>query len=166
MTFDEKFIEEFMPSLMNLVKKYANEEHDEDELLSDGQMAMLDYLSNKEHCKNKNLKKNLYESLNRKLKNISTTHDDNKVEFDEVTFGVIRTYDPDKLIDYIKEFLTDREFDLLTSYYGIFTYRKTLETLSKEFKLSREGVRWIIRRSENKVRQAFEENGLSFEDLF
>lgn len=164
--YDETFIKEFMPSLMTLVKKYANCEHDEDELLSDGQMAMLDYLSKEEHCKNKNLKKNLYESLNRKLKNISEKHDDNKVEFDSVTFRVIKTYDPEKLVEYIKECLTDREFDLLTGYYGIFTHNKTLETLSKECNLTRERVRWIIHSSENKIRKSFEKNGISFEDLF
>ena len=164
--FDEKFIEEFMPSLMSLVKKYANEEHDEDELLSDGQMAMLDYLSKEEHCKNKHLKKNLYESLNRKLKNISKKHDDTKVDFESISFVTIRTYDSDKFIETIKECLNEREFDLLTGYYGIFTYSKTLEALAKEKHIAKERVRWIIRKSEDKIRKSFEKNGIHFEDLF
>lgn len=165
--FDEKFIEEFMPSLMTLVKKYANEEHDEDELLSDGQMAMLEYLSNADRLKNKNLKRNLYHSLDLKLKLASAKHEDeNKVNIGLVSFMDIRTYDSDKFIEAIKECLNKREFDILTSYYGIFTYSKTLEAIAKEKHMTSQGVHWIIRTSEDKIRKSFEENGIRFEDLF
>lgn len=165
--FDEKFIEEFMPSLMSLVKKYANEEHDEDELLSDGQMAMLEYLSNADRLKNKNLKHNLYTSLDAKLKRASAKHEDeNKVDFESISFVTIRTYDSDKLIEAIKECLNEREFDILTSYYGIFTYSKTLEALAKEKHIAKERVRWIIHTSEDKIRKSFEKNGIHLEDLF
>lgn len=165
--FDEKFIEEFMPSLMTLVKKYANEEYDEDELLSDGQMAMLEYISDTDRLKNKNLKRNLYGSLDSKLKLTSAKHEDeNKVNIESVSFIVIRTYDSDKFIKAIKDCLNKREFDILTSYYGIFTYSKTLEAIAKEKHITRAGVCWIIHESEDKIRQSFEKNGISFEDLF
>lgn len=164
--FDEKFIEEFMPSLNTLAKKYANEEHDEDELLSDGQMAMLEYLSNTDRLKNKNLKRNLYHSLYLKLKRASAKHEDEKVNIELVSSMDIRTYESDNFIDAIKECLSKREFDILTSYYGIFTYRKTSIAIAKENHITSQGVLWIIHTSKDKIRKSFEKNGIRFEDLF
>ena len=163
--FDEKFIEEFMPSLMTLVKKYANEEHDEDELLSDGQWSMLEYLrSHKDD--NKNLKKNLYASLENKLRKISEKHEEEKVSFDSIQFVTVKTIDPEKFIERIKECLNNKEFKILTDYYGVFTNSKTLKEIAKESNASEEHIRWTIKYAENKIRKSFKNCGISFEDLF
>lgn len=163
--FDEKFIEEFMPSLMTLVKKYANEEHDEDELLSDGQLSMLEYLS--KHCKSENLKYNLYRHLDNKLKKISEQHNEDQVnvDVDKIIIVKVSDYNIEDVLDIMRDCLSTREFDIVTSFYGIYTTDKTCRQIADEFNMDLERVKWLKKRAEMKIKKACDKSGICLYDL-
>ena len=163
--FDEKFIQDFMPSLIQIVKKYANDEHDEDELLSDGQLSMLEYLSG--HCKSKNLKYNLYRHLDSKLKKISEQHNEDQVnvDVDKLIIVNVSDYNIEDVLDIMRDCLSTREFDIITSFYGIYTTDKTCRQIADEFNMDLERVKWLKKRAEMKIRKACDKSGICLYDL-
>lgn len=163
--FDEKFIQDFMPSLIKIVKKYANDEHDEDELLSDGQLSMLEYLSG--HCKSKNLKYNLYRHLDNKLKKISEQHNEDQVnvDVDKLVIVKVSDYNIEDVLDIMRDCLSTREFDIITGFYGIYTTDKTCRQIADEFNMDLERVKWLKRRAEMKIKKACDKRGICLYDL-
>ena len=163
--FDEKFIQDFMPSLIQIVKKYANDEHDEDELLSDGQLSMLEYLSG--HCKSKNLKYNLYRHLDNKLKKISEQHNEDQVnvDVDKLIIVNVSDYNIEDVLDIMRDCLSTREFDIITSFYGIYTTDKTCRQIADEFNMDLERVKWLKKRAEMKIKKACDKSGICLYDL-
>ena len=163
--FDEKFIQDFMPSLIQIVKKYANDEHDEDELLSDGQLSMLEYLSG--HCKSKNLKYNLYRHLDNKLKKISEQRNEDQVnvDVDKLVIVKVSDYNIEDVLDIMRDCLSTREFDIITGFYGIYTTDKTCRQIADEFNMDLERVKWLKKRAEMKIKKACDKSGICLYDL-
>ncbi|MBQ8218246.1 MAG: hypothetical protein IJZ79_02980 [Bacilli bacterium] len=166
--YDENIIINLMPKLKKLAAKYANEQHDEDELLSEGQLYLLEYLANKQNAENREqLSHKAYVSVNNRLKTFTSKPIEDTVALNDCVI-VISHYmscDSEKLIALIKDILSDKEFNIIMDYYGMYSNGKTCEEIAKEFGLSGSRISEIRRHAEYKIRHNFRNKHISLEDL-
>lgn len=169
--YDEAFITQFMPKLKYLAEKYTNENYDENDLLSEGQIYLLEYLSSKQQNLNKhNLSKLVYDSVDRRLKTfVNRKVDDNTEPLTEniVEITLNRVLKVEELIQLLKDTLTDREYTIITLYYGIVSDEKTIKDIAKMYKVTQERIKQIKVRAEKKIKTKLGENGITcLNDLY
>lgn len=166
--YDEQLIKNFMPKLQHLASKYANDTYDEDELLSEGQIYLLEYLANKQNCTDKDLCNKAYASVNNRLKTFTTKNIPDKIALNEceISISLSPICDSDKLIQLLENILTDKEFIIITEYYGILSNQKTCNEIAKYFGVSGSRISEIRRRAEYKIRREFYCKNISLDDLF
>ena len=168
--YDDELIIKFMPKLQKMAAQYANDQCDEDELVSEGQLMLLEYLSNRQDIPNNILYNKAYNSVSKRLKTFATSKLNNAIDtvsLNDCIIMVSQHYacDPEKLLQLLENILTEREFTIITNYYGIISDEKTCEELTKMFDLSISRISAIKRHAERKLKHYFHNRQVNLYDL-
>lgn len=152
--YDEKFIEQCMPQLVELAKKYANHSHDCEDLLSEGQLYLLEYLKNKQeyNCDTTEF----YQSLDEKLNYIVNGYP-KTIDYYEQLYKISN----ERLYDLIKKNLSPTEHKIIIEYYGFCGKCKSTDELSKEYKVPKCDIIDIKCNAEDKIKKCFIKCGIN-----
>lgn len=168
--YDQALINRFIPKIRYLAKRYVNDYYDEDELFSEGMLKLLEYMSNRPDVTyDSKFVHNAYAAVKQKLDLISSKLpcEYNIVEIDTLynTPEHKHAYNSVQLVKFLKQFLNEREFIVITAYYGIMTQKKSNKLLGKHFGVSGANIYRIRVEAERKLRKKFKQNDIDIEDL-
>ena len=170
--YNEQLITSFMPKLIKLAEKHADLQFDFDDVLSEGQIYMLDYLQ--KHQNEPVDEHNLYCSVDHRLKTFVTNKKKKKDEEDVIPIDTLIVIDTDhnsegveSFLSLIKSFLTEREFDIIAKSFGVYTISATFADIAKEYNLSVNRIKQIRDKAIVKIRVELAELNITCpEDLF
>lgn len=148
--YDEDFVKSCIPIIESLANTYKNDYHDYDELFSEGQYRLITYLNNRTSV----TKGNVWNNLTYHLRRFANTRDDNidySIHIDDIICKPKNSQI--NLLNDALDSLTEREQDIVNKFYGITTNKYTLEQLAKEYKVNKERIRQIVKRSMEKMKE-------------
>lgn len=155
--YDEKLIMSFMPKLNKLANKYVNLQHDFNDVFSEGQLYMLDYLQT--HQNEQINEHNLYCSVDHRLKTFVTNNKKKKDKENVIPIDAVIIIDAvhnseriESFLSLIKSFLTEREFDIIAKSFGVYTISETFADIAKEYNLSANRIKQIRDKAIVKIR--------------
>ena len=161
MKYDDNLINECMTVIEQLTENNAGEV-DRDDLFSEAQMYLMEYLLT-EPVVDKDFKKKMTVYVNNKISDYIKSK--KKVFNDQVDFTHLIYFDEsfnslniEQFLLAIQAVLNEREFDMLTKYFGIYSTPKTQIDIGKEYNISPNRVGQIIHNSERKIRRYFMDN--------
>lgn len=159
--FDVKFIEEYLPTIEGLATKYQNEYHDYDELFSEGQLVLLEYLIKNKDDSRENLKGRLWSVINHRLRKLSeeTNNAENIVDLTKISYSNI-ILDVGSLYEAISS-LKEREQEVISKYYGLNTNKQTLEEIGEFYGITKCRVKNIRKYAEYKIKQYLHNKGIN-----
>lgn len=170
--YNEQIIENLLPKISKLAEKHSNEYCDQDELFSEGQLYLVEYLYKRRSEANKqNIEANAYKAISHRLKqfadkNVKTRSDEESLS-DIVTFNTIPVYRDIEFIELLRTILSERELIVIERYYGLNTYKSTFDQIGKDLQCSAETVRLTTRKAEHKIRTYLKKNNIDcLRDLF
>ena len=153
---DSKLIAEYLPTIEGLAKKYENDYHDYDELYSEGQLVLVEYLTKNSNDSRANIKGRLWSVINHRLRKLSKEVDEYR-DFD-VNGDMIDliSRDPPNM-DFTDLYnainsLKEREQDVIKRYYGFDTNKQTLEEIGQTYNISKVRVKTIRQYAEYKIK--------------
>ena len=170
--YNEQLITSFMPKLIKLAEKHADLQLDFDDILSEGQIYMLDYLQ--KHQNEQVDEHNLYCSVDHRLKTFVTNKKKKKDEENLIPIDTVIVIDTahnservESFLSLIKSFLTEREFDIIAKSFGVYTTDATFADIAKEYNLSANRIKQIRDKAIVKIRVELAELNITCpEDLF
>ena len=153
---NNELITKCIPKIQYLADKYANECHSKDELMSDGYLYLLEYLAKFD---NDDLPTytNTYNRLNYQIKLASTKPLDEHIRLTEKNVYIELTVSTDTFLKDMQSILSEKNYNMMTSYYGIYTDRKTYKQIADEYGLCVERVRQRINESIRKIRRYYQD---------
>lgn len=167
MTYDTNTIQSYIPIVKSIAKKYATNNNEYEDLVSEGYVYMLYYMNNHDTI----VKSNFYNALDSKIKNyINRIAKNNLVvtDIENVTYTTNPILlDKRKMNNDIKELLSEREYYVIVHYFGIFGEKQSLVEISKAYNISSERIRVTKVKALNKIRAYLAKLGIySIEDLY
>lgn len=163
MKYDDNLINECITVIEQLIEdKDIADNVDHDDLFSEAQMYLMEYLLT-EPVIDKNFKKNMTLYIRRKMSNYVTAKKeilDNQVDITHIIY-FDKSFDSlnvEQFLLAIRAVLNEREFDILTKYFGIYGTPKTQVDIGKEYNITANRVGQIIHNSERKIRGYFMKN--------
>lgn len=150
--YNEKFIEQCMPHLVELANKYANNYYLCEDLLSEGQLYLLEYLKNKQEY---SCNEDFYQSLDKKLNYIVNGCPKN-LDYYEQHYKLSN----EKLYDLIKKNLSPTEHKIIIEYYGFDGSCKSIKELSIKYNVSERDIIDVRCSAEDKIKKCFSKCGI------
>lgn len=150
--YDQFDVSKYLSTVEKLAKRYANSYHDFDELFSEGQLALVEYL-NKEDGSRPNLTGRLYSVIKNRITSLANIIDDNiDYNIDITSIQDISHIDSELLNDALNS-IKDRERDIICKFYGLYTTKLTLSEIAEEYHISKSRVKDIRNCGENRMKR-------------
>lgn len=157
---DQFNVSKYLITVEKLAKSYANDYHDFNELFSEGQLALVEYL-NKEDGSRPNLTGRLYSVIKHRITSLANTIDDN-IDYNVDINSIIQdtSHIDSELLNDALNSIKDREKDIICKFYGLYTTRCTLSEIANEYHISKSCVKDIRKRGEKGIKQYLSSCGI------
>ena len=152
--YDEKLIEDFLPTIYKLAEEHQKDYIDIDELYSEGLLAITEYLNSNNDC-------DMYTFVQNRMMNYSNNVDEDRCLIDvDLCYTDIIYINLHNLYDVLKKVLTPREHDIINRTYGLFGPSETYTNIAKDYHVTIERIRQLVNSSINKVKTYLIENNI------
>lgn len=158
--YDQFDIEKYLSTIRTIAEKYANDYHDADELFSEGQLTLVEYLKKETGSNRPNLKGRLYSVIKNKIKSLASTVDTH-IEYDVDVYDIRKQ--PNVNINLLNDALNhikERERDVICKYYGLYSEQMTLEEIAEQYHISKSRVKDIRHSGENRMKKYLNDIGI------
>lgn len=160
---NEQFILSYLPIISKLANKYQNKFHDYEELYSEGQLLLLEYLH--KNTSNENLKRRVYAYIKGRLIKLSEENKDVAYILDckpEDIAVYIDSLPPESHFELHKamDSLKAQEKDVVSRYYGFLGNKETLRQIGRRYGVTGSYMGMVKRKAEAKIERKIRKSGV------
>lgn len=160
---DNDSIKKYLKIIDKYAKYYENKHHDYDELFSEGQFKLIEFLDTNPVNTDHNIRRAIYTTI----KNLASTVDD-YIDY-SVDMNILAKrikIVPHDTIHKLFYGLSDREKDILTKRFGTYGPILSIKEIAKIYNLSDGRIRQILNKTMEKIRINTVKYHFSYNDIF